>query len=1196
MRLKKIELGGFKSFLERTKLVFQPGITAIVGPNGCGKSNVVDAVLWVMGEQSAKNLRGGLMEDVIFNGTENREPIGMAEVNLVLDNSSGTGPAQFASHSEIMVTRRLHRTGESEYLINKTPCRLRDILELFMDTGVGTRAYSIIKQGQIDRITSAKPEDLRTFIEEAAGIAKYKSRKRSAERKMESTKDNLTRLDDILSEISSRLDSLNRQAKKAQRYKAYKEELRDLDLALASHKLAELQSELDRKESKLRAGKDREMELANDIETREAGLETARANLLELEKEIDELSQNHFRAQSEAQETENQIEMLTRRIESITEMRDRSEAEIKEITVQIETIEAELAAMEDSRKALTMEVASNDADLETRATELVETRERMETIRRSHEDALSQQAALRASISAVKQAVEERREQLENFEARLAEKKIAKTVLLEEIEKLKQLSFDFTRNLDDLIRAREALEGELADETARLEGLKDEFLEKEVRLEALRTEFNQRLSRFDSLRELEANLEGYNEGVRSIMLQKQDKKGIYGLVADIVNTTYEYEKALEAVLGERLQYIIVKSHTEGVEAIDYLKTQSAGRGTFIPIEVQAPGGESMYGSGPLPEVYNDRIVGNLIDLVEVEPEYNRVISFLLGDVVVVPDISTAIDIWRSNGHRKMLVTLDGEVLDPVGVLSGGASIGTGILKKRRDIRELENEVDRLKTQVETASADCAVIEEKIAQTKEHIEETKSGHHKREMEILHHEKELERYTGDTERIHSNLNELAESEAALVRDAEKCARRIAELDETYRSKEFRLADLAQVVEKGTETLKVFGEEIATREETLTNLRIDHATSREKLETLERRYAELTSRKDELTDNRRNKMSEIAQGAEETGQLEREIEDLRKKLDALHTRRMDLEDNLSKKRDLHEKSLAAQTEQVETLKERRGDLEEVRRSLGELYVACNECTLKIEHLVSDMDDKYAVDILEIGPRPIEESAIIDEKNERRTRLRNLIDRMGEVNLTAIKEYEELKERYDFLSGQREDLLKSIDDLQTVIKKINRTSRKRFAETFEQVNEHFRKIFPRLFGGGRASIILEDHPDILEAGVEIVVQPPGKKLQKMTLLSGGEKALAAVALIFSLFLVKPSPFCILDEVDSPLDDVNIDRFNDLVRELSRTSQFVIITHNKRTMELADTLYGVTMEQKGISKLVSVRLADTQPNGQEAA
>lgn len=1188
MRLKKIEISGFKSFLDRTKLVFQPGITAIVGPNGCGKSNVVDAVLWVMGEQSAKSLRGGAMEDVIFSGTMDREQVGMAEVSLMLDNSSGTAPAQYSSFAEIQVTRRLYRTGESEYMINKAPCRLRDILELFMDTGVGAKAYSIIKQGQIDRITSAKPEELRGFIEEAAGIAKYKARKKAAERKMQATGENLVRLEDILREIERQLDSLNRQARKAEKYKSCKEELTGHDLALAQHRLAELKTELEQRETRLRQAKDRDGSLANEIEAREGRIEAGRAGLLELEKEINDLSRKHFAAHSNAQEAESRMEIISRQIQNVYDLRSRAESEIMSVTEQIDKIEGELLEMEGSRRAITLEVASSDADLQVRARELAETRERMETIRHGHEDAMSQHAALEASIAAIRQTLIERREQLNDFENRLNEKKIAKTLLIEESEQIKQLSFDFTKSLDDLIKAKSDLQIQLSRETGRLESLKYHFDEKELLLDNLKSEFNKRLSRFDSLRELESNLEGYQAGVRSIMLEKENREGIIGLVADVMTTSPRYEKALEAVLGDRVQNIIVRSHEEGVEAIDYLKTQATGRGTFIPIEI------SPREQAPLPEVYADRIVGNLIDLVEVQPEYARIVQYLIGDVVVASDIKTAIEIWRSNGHQKTLVTLDGEVVDPLGVLSGGASIGVGIIKKRREIRELEKEVELLRGQVEFVSEECATLESKISETEKNIEEAKNVCHKRDMEILHHEKEIEKYHNNSERIRRSLKELSEEEESLVREAERCARRIQELNESLTGKQARLTDLLDVIMKGSETLKVFEEEISSREETLTNLKIDYATSREKLDATEHRIVDASSRRDYSIENRRKKMAEIAHGAETVRKLETDIEDHRAVLSQAHGTRMELEENLNGMRDSHQRLFAGQSQQEESLKEMRRELESIRLSLNELYVSCNECSMKIEHLTADIDDKYAVDILERGAKLIEGEAQVAEMMERRNHLRERIDRMGEVNLTAIKEYEDLKQRFDFLSGQKEDLVKSIDDLQSVIKKINKTSRTRFAETFQAVNENFKKLCPKIFGGGKASLILEETQDILEAGIEIEAQPPGKKLQKMTLLSGGEKALTAVALIFSLFLVKPSPFCIMDEVDSPLDDVNIDRFNDIVRDLSRTSQFIVITHNKRTMELADILYGVTMEQRGISKLVSVRLSDM--DGKEAA
>ncbi len=1191
MRLKKVELSGFKSFLDRTKLVFQPGISAVVGPNGCGKSNVVDAVLWVMGEQSAKSLRcESAMENVIFGGTESREQVGMAEVNLILDNSNGDAPTQYSEHTEIMVTRRLYRTGESEYLINKTPCRLRDIIELFLDTGVGTKAYSIIKQGQIERITGAKPEELRSFIEEAAGISKYKARKKAAERKMQSTKDNLSRVEDIISEISRQLDSLNRQARKAQRYKDYKEELRSLDLELASHNLAELREELNRRETGLREVKDKESDAENEIEAREADLETAKANLLELEKEIENSSQQQFRIQSELQEAENRVEVMTDRINSITDSRQKAETEIKDITGQVESIETELEELENSHKTLTMEVASNDADLQVRANELSEIRERMEAIRRSHEDSLSQQASIKASVDGLKQAIAERREQMDNYESRLSEKKIAKSMLAEELEKLKQLSFDFSRDLDQMQKSKDELEKKLESEVTRLENMKEEYSEKEVLLESLRTEYNQRLSRFDSLRELEANLEGYNEGVRSIMLEKEEKEGIYGMVADVISTSPQYEKALESVLGERLQHIIVRGHEEGMEAIDYLKSRANGRGTFIPVGVNSRT------PSPSPEIEDNRVLGEMMNLVAVDDQYQRVAEHLLGDVLVVTDMQAAVDMLNSNGNRKTMVTLDGEVLDFAGVMTGGSVEGSGILKKKREMKELEEAIEKLSGKVEDASRECSSLESRINETEKWIEETKNTRHKREMEILQQEKEIEKYNNDTERIHRDLNQLAEDESSLVREAERCARKISELEEDLRTKQARLEDLDKVIEKSSETLRVFQEDISSRESAITNLKIDHATSCEKLESLEKRRTELADRREELIERRREKMAEIARGAEDVSRLEKEIETKKQQLEDMHSTRMEIEQKLAEQRDNHQKLLAHQNQLEENLKEKRRNVEEIRRQMNELRVAYNEYSLKIEHLVGDVQDKYDEDLLEIGPKFIDSEDLRDEKRQRRNRLRELIGRMGEVNLTAIKEYEELKERYDFLTSQRDDLVKSIEDLQSVIRKINRTSRKRFSETFELVDRNFRNIFPRLFGGGRARLVLEDAQDILDAGVQIEGQPPGKKLQNMSLLSGGEKALAAVALIFSLFLVKPSPFCVLDEVDSPLDDVNIDRFNDLIRELSKNSQFIIITHNKRTMELADTLYGVTMEEKGISKLVTVRLAGSQNSSEEAA
>lgn len=1182
MRLKKVEISGFKSFLDKTKLVFQPGITAIVGPNGCGKSNIVDAILWAMGEQSAKTLRGCAMEDVIFSGSEAREPVGMAEVNLVFDISDG-GPVQFAGASEMMITRRLYRNGESEYLINKTQCRLKDILELFMDTGVGTKAYSIIPQGKIDQIVNAKPEELRTFLEEAAGISKYKARKKAAQRKLEATQENLTRLNDIIAELERQLTSLERQAKKAQRYKEYKAEMRDLELGIASQTLFALQSELEAKELALRNLQEKETTLANNIESEEARLESDKLKRVTAEKELQELTEKHFHLQARINEVENAIELKKATVISIQEQRKRAEEDINRLSAQVDALEVQIKELGASLDSLAMEVASSDADLEVRNRLLAESRDRLDSLKASQNEMVKQHSALSAALEGSRQALKERLERLEDFEARLGEKKLAKTLLLQELDALKQTSFDFSRSLDDLVRARDELKAELNANIERLKELKSEREEKENRLNQLKETFNRQCSRFDSLKELEANMEGYEQGVRSIMLQKEQREGIYGLVADIFHPAPEYEKALEAVLGPRLQYIIVQSHENGMEAIDYLKTHASGRGSFVPLTVKTR--EPV----PLPPQYADKIVGEMMELVDYAPEYSHIVKYLIGDAVVVKDLKMAIDLWRSNGHQKTLVTLEGEVVDPVGIISGGEDGGAGILEKRREMRELEQQIASLKSDIELAEGDCRNIEEKIKEAETQIEEHKSGCHEHEMQILRHEKELERYRHESQRIKRSLEDLTNEEAQLVREGEKTARRIEELKDDILSKESALRDLGELISKGAETIRILEEEIQLQQKTLSDLRVDHASATEKLEALENNLRSAISQKEQVIETRKARMTDIARGAEDIRMLTDEIAKLEEELKTKYERASVMEKEIAEKRDAYERDGALLSEIENRLKESRRALNDLRDQISALNLACNELSLKIENLVSNIDEKYEVDLFEVCSNYRVENYPIEENRERVQRLKELIARMGEVNLTAITEHEEIKQRYDFLTTQRQDILNSIEDLNKAIQKINRTCRERFKETFEAVNENFKVLFPRLFKGGRAYLEMEENDDILEAGVSIIAQPPGKKLQNMTLLSGGEKAMTAVALIFSLFMVKPTPFCLLDEVDSPLDDANIDRFNDIIREMSKTSQFVIITHNRRTMELADTLYGVTMQQKGVSKLISVKFNEPQ-------
>lgn len=1189
MRLKSLELVGFKSFVDKTKLIFEPGVTAVVGPNGCGKSNIVDAILWTMGEQSAKSLRGDAMEDVIFNGTESREPVGFAEANLTFDNTVGAAPPQYDQFSEITITRRLSRTGESEYLINKVPCRLKDIQELFMDTGAGTKAYSIIKQGQIEWIVNSKPDERRILLEEAAGIAKYKSRRRAAERKLKATQENLIRIEDILREITRQLNSLDRQARKSERYKKYKEEMRSLDLTINSRAYVSKTSELKSVEEKYSDFKDQRLKLVSEIESMEAKREELKANALDMEKLSDQLKDRLFTLQSEVTEREAAYEMTEKESESLKGNIEAIKSEIGELKAHANIVAGDMERMDGATSGLSIELESAKADIVVKERLIQLASDNIEQASIEHREAREKLQQTSERLAEARQSLEIKTERLKELEQLVEEKRTQHEAMKSELEQLKQTSFDFTRNLDDLKTVKEDMERRLNEETGKLEELNFNYSEKLDRLTSLNADLNRMTSRFESLKEMENNYDGYQRGVQAIMTSKADGENIRGLVVDIFETDKKYETALEAVLGERLQYIIVKSQESGVEAIDYLKACSYGRSSFVPIALKD--GPSR---APLRDMTEPGVIGPILEHVSVGPEYSKIASHLLGDVVIVDDLTRAIGIMSANGHEQTLVTLDGEVVDPYGIVTGGSGDSYGILAKKREIRELSDELVGVKKNVDEVRAEVDILKVKVGDTQQAIDGGKVDQHRHEMEILHHQKELERFDHESTRLHNEIKDMDSRINGLSREAGNCEQEISRLkDETADLGEKRAHYSEEAAKKET-IIHNLRTEIESLVALVTDLKVQATSLKERLEAGAQRLEAFVARKKELEEKADSKAEDLERCVEGIKARASKTDELKTSIEALHKTRSQNEIEVQEAREGYQ-NLGEEVAKIEGgLNEKRKASEGLGDTINQANLKVNEISFSLEHMASTIDERYAVDLAEVAESAADAEGEEDVMRSRLAELKGYIERMGEVNLTAIAEYTELKNRADFLSNQHEDLTTSIEDLKKVITKINRTSRERFKKAFEEISARFEEVFPKMFGGGRAKLLLVGDEDVLEAGVDISAQPPGKKLQNMTLLSGGEKAMTAVALIIALFLVKPSPFCMLDEVDSPLDDENVDRFAEIIKELSKKSQFVVITHNKRTMQTADTLHGITMEEQGISKLVSVRLSDK--NASEAA
>ncbi len=1191
MRLQRLDISGFKSFNDRVVISFDEGTTGIVGPNGCGKSNVVDAIRWAMGEQSAKHLRGRSMEDVIFGGSESQPPSGLAEVSLTLQNDRPSEvPPQYRGFSEITIQRRLFRSGESEYRINQATCRLLDITELFLGTGVGTRAYSIIEQGRIGLILNSKPEDRRAIIEEAAGITKYKARKRAAERKMEYTEQNLLRVGDIVGELKKRLDGLERQARKAERYRRLKDELREIELHLAAVRWLELRASATSLRRALDEVSERERRSAAANAELEGGITDARRQLATQGEELDALAARRHELDKELAQGAQAIEFARRESSQLAERKGALVQELELLDVRTLTLDRERAAIAEQRAALDDLVGADESRLgavELALTELATTqsrdREGVASERAGAAAAVARSSAAESDLANLAKRRVELDGRLETTQSELDEQQArhreALRVRDEHTGKL-----DATRQLKLRLEARrEEIEASATQKGAELAAA-------EAALLAAREELATHRSRLQSLQELQRNYEGCAQGVRAIMARREQGEAgaarVRGLVADLLRVPASVEVAIEAVLGERLQQIVVDAREDALSSVQFLAASAAGRGTFLPLDVSV----GSWSVSALPQ--HAGLVGAALDLIEVAPEYQRIAVLLLGDVLIVRDLASALEL-QGQGARATLVTLAGEVLWASGALAGGTREGQGAgeLQKRREIGELVGRVqgeEALLIEAEAARANLAGL---VRQLQADLKILSNDSHVEDVNLAHREKDARTAEAEAARCQQRIQQLEVERAQLIGAGLELQREKADAEALVsQAAADREAHLARQSALEAELRSMDGKRKALNDE-WTALKVKAAADEERRGALAAKAHQLDETLAEARARREAIGIERTQCGLREEELGREIASGQEKLELLRV-------ELQAAEQQHERlasSRAAAAKQLdgleETLHTERQLLEQLRNELGGLQLRDREQELELGHLLRSIAERHDLDLrLEIVrfhalplPGP--------EREERLAELKESIGRMGEVNLTAIEEHRELGERHEFLSRQKEDLERSLLQLREAISRMNRTSRQRFRETFDLVNERFSQVFPRLFAGGKAELQLVtdngEGGDLLEAGVEIIAQPPGKHLQSVGLLSGGEKALTAIALVFAIFLIKPSPFCLLDEVDAPLDEANVGRYNDLVREMSKVSQFILITHNKRTMEIVDTLYGVTMEDPGCSKLVSVKLTE---------
>ncbi len=1232
MRLKSLDVHGFKSFVDKTALRFERGITGVVGPNGCGKSNVVDAIRWAMGEQSPRRLRGRNMDDVIFGGSEGIAPVGLAEVVLCFDNSGGDGPPAFAAYSELQVTRRLYRSGESEYLLNGTPCRLRDVLDFFRDTGIGTKGYTIVEQGRIAEIVSAKPEERRSLIEEAAGIGKYKARRREAESKIKSTEQNLLRVSDVLGEIKRQINSIERQAKKAARYKRLRETLRVLELAIA-------REERDQRSARLAAGRVRVValrdgETALDTQVAERELEVARQQLERAESErlLSQGSEGLLALRSEIKEAEGQIGYGRRERETLAETAASRRHELDRLGIQCAEQQrqfgdaaAELEAMDRALAGEAQAVASAEA-VAREAREALAAHER----ERDTSNAALVEVLTRIARSEDRAAsIDDRRAELD---ARMRNADEGLALGQNEASRAGLEQRDLEEGLRNLLAERDRLMGlhRHALETHQAAG--QQLREHSERLREIRELRETRRARLASLREVVLRREDLGEATRHLLelgAEQQASHGLRGLLRDVLAVERDAERAVEAVLADRAGALVVQDTSGGIAALDSLRRAGRGRGVFValpPLEAQPQG------FVPLGRP--------LLERVKAQPGYEGLARTLFGHVMLVDSLDEVVRVYGRGSLPATFVTRDGDLWTPDGTLrGGGAGEGGGQIARVGEIRELERETEGLELRVEAGQRELAAAEQQLTRATDELENLRNRHHTAALAVANHEKDLER---TRERVKA-LGEVHEGRVA------ERSELLAEFDALTAERE-RLTGLLEVArgeraarQRAQDALGLrigsAGREAQRLETLATECRVEHAGREQRRASLEQARARLEASLAETRDWIARREQEIQSAEERREQLARQIGEVELQLAEKLREEEAARASHDARREAFETSSAALQALEERVRLLRGEIARQREQIAGVELSLRELELELAHLDSSMREKWDVELaswqaptleaLELAPPvettlPAEAGALAfagqsaasaaapgdeDEESapdaarearrnaelaalplpERRRELeeqRRRLHALGEVNLGAIEEHEELQERFRFLSEQKADLDGTLDSLREAVARINRTSRKRFRETFEEVSKRFSENFPRLFRGGKASLALTETEDVLEAGIEIMAQPPGKRLQNVNLLSGGEKTMTAIALLVAVFQVRPAPFFLLDEVDAALDDANVGRFNEMVLELAKESQFVMITHNKRTIEIADVLYGVTMERRGVSKLVAVELS----------
>ena len=1180
MYLKRLELQGFKSFADKTILELRPGITTVIGPNGSGKSNISDAIRWVLGEQSMKSLRGAKSLDVIFAGTQNRKSLGFAEASLVFDNSDGALPIEY---TEVTVTRKIYRSGETGYFINKVPCRLKDVLELFMDTGIGKDGYSIIGQGKIDEILSNKSEDRRHIFEEAAGIVKYRTRKQESEKKMEHTKLNLLRINDILAEIEGNLEPLQLQADKAKKYLNLREELKSIEIGLFVYNIEKYRQDLEKVVQDIDVMQTQCNDEEGRLERVKILKEELKSSIDEITETIENMSNIGFESQKQIEQLNSDINVAKTRIANNNENNDRYLKEIDEQTAKIQELKEEIEKREAKRDNLKQNKEKFEKELNEKQNELDKLTEKLsskeleiEGYKHTVEENTDKKYELQSEINA-------QNINYQNFEKRQAQIKQEMQSTISELDSTRLNKEDIAKQFNEIENKKNKAQNSLNEVLKQREEANRKIKLFESNINTSSSEMRIKESRLKFLIETEKEKEGYIKSVKSLLKDcenvKDLGKGMNGVLANIIEVPDELQTAIEMCLGASLQNIVTETETDAKRLVEHLRKNNLGRASFLPISsVKGRKLDKIKGN-------ESGVVGIASDLVKYNKKYEQIMLNLLGRTVIVDNMDTAIKVAKQNDYTFRIVTTEGDLINPSGAITGGSvsKKTVNILGRGKEIEKLEKEVNELKSKIQKLEDEKQEYEESI----EGILELSANLEKelQEIDITYatQKQKVISINENIEKLEKRLSRLKEEQSCLEKQKEEAVSTKGDLQVEINKIAEQNDEFSKIIAEFAELNKDDQKYIDDLNFDITNLKISVSSFDESEASIQEIQERISQELENAHTSIENKNAQIEQIKKDNEDLEKTIQDTLQKIEevkeSVNSSSSKIEE-LKKERAQKSEKLSKQEDEI-TAKFKV--IEDLKGQLVKLDVKKTKIDEDVNSVINKMWEEY-----ELTPNNAEqyqrpENVALTQR--RVNSLRNEIRELGSVNVDSIEEYKNLKDRYDFMSEQRLDLENTMSKLRKVISDMTQIMKEQFKGKFKVINKNFGEVFAELFGGGKAELILEDEENILECGIEITVQPPGKKLQSMTLLSGGEKAFTAIALLFAILKINPAPFCVLDEIEAALDDVNVFRYADYLKKFTEHTQFLVITHRKGTMEAADSVYGVTMEESGISKLLSMKL-----------